>query len=116
MMMINQESKYALQIVLYISHQSKEKVVSAKEISDMERISLNAVLKISRSLAKNGILESSRGSKGGFKINKEKINFFEIIKVIQGDPFLLEKKDNEIDNFLYKIQKEMKTKLENKLI
>lgn len=101
---------------MYISNQSKEKVVSAKEISDIEGISLNAVLKISRNLAKSGILESSRGSKGGFKINKEKINFFEIIKIIQGNPFILEKNENEVDTFLYKIQKEMKNKLENKLI
>lgn len=115
-MIINQESRYALQIVLYISQQSKHKIISAKEISDAEGISLNFILKISRNLAKNDILESLRGSKGGFRLKKEKINFFEIIKIIQGNPFTLEKNENAIDIFLYKIQKEMKTKLENKLI
>lgn len=115
-MLINKESLYALKIICYLSKQDKNRVVGGKEIAAKEEISISFTLKILGILVRNDIVESFKGIKGGFKLKKYNLNFYEIIKLIQKDIFILLEKKSEVEAFIYIVQENLKSMMENKTI
>ncbi len=116
-MKINKESEYAIRIVKYLSEIPENKLIGSKEISEKEEISINMTTKILRFLANYGIIESYRGTLGGYRLKRDKVSYYEIIKAIQGELYILndfkslEQKENEVKKNLWKIQKICKNKL-----
>ncbi|WP_026486754.1 RrF2 family transcriptional regulator [Caldanaerobius polysaccharolyticus] len=84
-MRLTQASDYALRIVLHLSRKKGE-VVEADAISDAEKIPKRFLLKICRDLIKAGIIESSRGKNGGYRLanNPENITMKDVILAVEG--------------------------------
>lgn len=85
-MRISQEADYAIRVVTYLSQAKLTEVVGAKIIADHESITLPFLLKLLRKLTKAGIIQSFRGTKGGYALTKppEKISLKEVIEAIDG--------------------------------
>lgn len=66
--------------------QSKNKLVSVKEIAAKLEISANHLSKVLQRLTKAGFIESVKGFNGGFKLllEPEKISFLEIYELFDG--------------------------------
>ena len=85
--MFSRSCQYALQAVLYIAlHGQAKKSISAKEIAGSQGIPLHFLSKILQLLVRHNILDSIKGPKGGFSLNKpaEELKLLEIVEVIDG--------------------------------
>lgn len=85
-MRINQETDYALRVVLLLSKRGLHNRVGAKEIADKKKIPLRFALKLLRKLNQSGITRSYRGADGGYAINRapEEITIKDVIEAIEG--------------------------------
>ncbi|MDT3700654.1 MAG: Rrf2 family transcriptional regulator [Thermincola sp.] len=88
-MKLTQATDYAFRIVLYLT-KKREEVIEAEVIADVEKIPKRFLLKICRDLAMGGIIDSSRGKNGGYKLAKdpEKITLKDVFTAIEGDIIL----------------------------
>lgn len=66
--MLTDTAEYALRAVLYLARQETGARVSAAQIADDLELPKNYLSKILRRLARRGVLESSRGPTGGFRL------------------------------------------------
>lgn len=67
--MLSDTAEYALRAVLYISqHASPERLVRTDQVAEALGVPRNYLSKILHLLAKQGVLESSRGVQGGFRL------------------------------------------------
>lgn len=87
-MKINQSTFFAFRI-LYRLYQGKDRMVTSKEIAEMEELSQGVVLKILQKLSRVGIcyVQQGRGAVcGGFTLAKsiDEITVFEILKTMEG--------------------------------
>lgn len=84
-MYINLESDYAVRIILYLIRE--DKMIDAKKISNATGVTIKFVHKIMRKLLNNGIVESQKGSKGGYLLLKKpnEITLLEIIEMVEGE-------------------------------
>jgi Rrf2 family protein len=84
-MQITRETDYAIRCVLHLS-ESPDKVASAEEIATAREIPKSFVSKILQKLAKNDIVRSLRGTKGGFTLMRRPldISLLDVIEAIQG--------------------------------
>ncbi|MCF8368062.1 MAG: Rrf2 family transcriptional regulator [Bacteroidales bacterium] len=59
---------------------------NVNQLADKTRFSKNHLAKVMNTLVKNGLLDSERGPKGGFRLKeeKQKVSLFEILEVIDG--------------------------------
>ena len=85
-MNINQESDYALRLVLMLSIEGLDNKLDAKFLSEKANIPLRFLLKLTRKLVQAGIVKSYRGINGGYAITKEpkNITLKDVIEAIQG--------------------------------
>lgn len=85
-MMISTKGRYALMIMTYIAEHQDESVVSLKDIAEHKNMGIKYLEIIVSSLNKAGLLESTRGKNGGYKLNREPKNYtlLEILKVAEG--------------------------------
>ena len=65
--MLSQTAEYALRAVLYVA-QHGDRLVQAGEMAQALRIPRNYLSKIAHALAREGVLESTRGKSGGFRL------------------------------------------------
>lgn len=70
-MNITTKGRYALQIMLDIAQQETECYTSIKEIARRQDISVKYLEAIASTLNKAGLLESSRGKNGGYRLSRE---------------------------------------------
>lgn len=84
-MLITRETDYALRCVLYLAR-TVDKVASVGEISENMDIPKSFLAKILQRLVREGIVESSRGARGGFWLvkNPEHITILEVMTAMQG--------------------------------
>ncbi len=84
-MFITREADYAVRCVLFLS-QEASRVVSAGEIAESMTIPKSFVAKILQRLARGGIVRSTQGIAGGFRLARRsaKISILEVIETIQG--------------------------------
>jgi Rrf2 family protein len=89
-MNINQESDYALRIVLMLSKEGLDNKLDAKTLSEKGSIPLRFLLKLTRKLTQAGIVKSYRGVNGGYAITREPkdITLKDVVEAIQG-PFII---------------------------
>lgn len=86
-MKITRAGDYALKVMAYIASQGKDKVFMRNELSTICKIPDSFLGKILQSLAKNELLVSERGKKGGFRFVKspEDVTIYDIITAVEGE-------------------------------
>lgn len=86
--MLSNSSKYAIKAVLFLAlNTSEENKVMAKDISQPINVPQAYIAKLLQGLAKEGIVSSVRGPKGGFYLNETNLNhsIMSIVHVIDGE-------------------------------
>ena len=88
--MLTKRVKYALKALIFLA-KNQEILISAKTISEQEKIPLKFLEQILRELKMNKILKSERGADGGYALLKtpEEINVTQIIRIIDGPVAML---------------------------
>ena len=83
---LRRNTDYALRAMVYLSVSYGDRLVSVKELTQKGRFPYQHGCKILQRLRQAGLVESTMGAKGGFKLSRQpaKINLYEIIKALQG--------------------------------
>ncbi|MDD4688450.1 MAG: Rrf2 family transcriptional regulator [Eubacteriales bacterium] len=86
-MKISSKGRYALRMMIGIAQHNAGEWTSIKDISERQGISIKYLEQIVTNLTKSGLLISSRGPKGGYKLAKspDKYTAGEILRVIEGN-------------------------------
>lgn len=84
MLKLSKLSDYASIILAYIANQKK--LVSCEEVSTANNISFSTSSKLLKQLAKHNLLISKKGSKGGYRFEKDvnEISMLDIVTAIDG--------------------------------
>ncbi|MCP4969347.1 MAG: Rrf2 family transcriptional regulator [Arcobacter sp.] len=69
-MELNTTTKYAIRVLCYIAKNGKERLYSAKELSDILHIPYKFLTKIMNELVKSDYIISIRGREGGYQLAK----------------------------------------------
>jgi Rrf2 family iron-sulfur cluster assembly transcriptional regulator len=87
--MLSNTTRYALRALIYlaINNEDGKKKIGIKRIAKDINIPSPFLGKILQTLAKQKILDSTKGPNGGFSISKQmqKITLYEVIKIIDGN-------------------------------
>ena len=85
-MKISTRGQYALRLMLDIACQGEGAVVSLKEISERQGISVKYLEQIILRLNRNGYLQSIRGFQGGYRMTRppEEYNVGEMLRTVEG--------------------------------
>lgn len=85
-------TNYALHTMVHLMRVPKENAVGVQELAEMQKLSPTYLSKILTKLTKAGLIESTPGAKGGYKIarNQTDASFFDVIKAIEGDANLFD--------------------------
>ncbi|MEW6064964.1 transcriptional regulator [Desulforamulus profundi] len=85
-MRLNQATDYAFRAVLYLSQLPKGQLAEAKVIAEQEKIPIRFLLKILRSMATAGIVESFRGVSGGYALARDPkdITMKDVVEAVEG--------------------------------
>jgi len=89
-LIFSRQCEYALQAVLYMSAQPKNRYTNIIEISKKLEIPMPFLGKTLQLLVQSKILSSQKGPKGGFRLEKnpDEIALFHVVDVIDGTDFL----------------------------
>ncbi|HEX9022034.1 MAG TPA: Rrf2 family transcriptional regulator [Nitrospirota bacterium] len=84
-MLITKETDYAVRCILYLA-QADAQIANVTEVSRKMHIPKTFLAKIFQRLARAGLVESSRGMNGGFRLSKPPsvISLLDIMEAIQG--------------------------------
>jgi Rrf2 family protein len=84
--MITKTTENAVQVLLYLSKQKPERVISHHEMAQKMDVSPSYLSKVLVNLVKAGLIKSFRGASGGVQLNyaPEQINLLQIIEACQG--------------------------------
>ena len=82
----SKKCEYGMQAVLYLAALEKGTLVSAEEISKILKIPREFVSKILQSLKESGLILSSKGKSGGFRLAKDasRIKLIDVVAAIDG--------------------------------
>ena len=85
-MKISTKGRYALRLLLDIAQQGKGAVVSLKEVSQRQNISVKYLEQIVLRLNKAGFLKSIRGVQGGYMLTREPKDYGvgEVLRAVEG--------------------------------
>jgi Rrf2 family protein len=83
---LRRNTDYALRIVVHLARQWKGKLSSSRDIAAAEGVSYDLTCKLLQKLAKNSLVKSTMGPKGGFELQQgpDKITIGQVIKSVQG--------------------------------
>jgi Rrf2 family protein len=86
MKLINKNTDYAVRAIMELAG-SGESFMSAKEISEKQKIPYQFLRRVLAPLIKNGIIKSKEGAGGGVKlaIGPDKIRIIDLIKTYHGN-------------------------------
>ena len=84
-MFVTREADYAVRCVLFLSREA-DRTVSANEIANSMAVPKSFLSKILQRLSKKGIVQSSQGMAGGFRLARlpDQVNLLEVLEAIQG--------------------------------
>ncbi len=84
-MLVTRQTDYAVRCVLYLARE-KDQIASVGEIAKQMQIPKSFLAKILQRLVREGIVESIRGMRGGFRLLKQSsdITLLEIFTAMQG--------------------------------
>lgn len=69
-MNVTSKGRYALRVMLDLAQHPDEGYISLKTIADRQRVSMKYLEIIVSSLKKAGLVDSTRGKEGGYKLNR----------------------------------------------
>ena len=86
-MKVSTKGRYAIRLMLDIALNSNGENVALKDIAARQNISIKYLEQIIGQLCKFGLLKSTRGSQGGYKLTKEpkEYKIGDILRVTEGD-------------------------------
>ena len=86
MLQISRRVEYALRAALHLAAHDGAEPLTFREIGDQQGIPKDFLAKILRTLVDAGLVESSRGSSGGFRLARppETVTFLEVIEAVEG--------------------------------
>src|SRR5690348_13347440 len=124
-MKYSQATNYALHTMMYFVALPLGKTIGVQQLAELQELSPTYLSKILTRLVKAGMIESTPGVKGGYKLtrNKEDISFLDVIHAIEGTASLFhcdDGKDHQgclIQNVMTQAEQQMETYLkERKLV
>lgn len=88
-MLITREVDYAVRVLRVLADES---TVSVREICKKEDISMSITYKITRKMEKAGIIQSYRGTNGGYALKKslDEISLYDVIEVVDKQMLITE--------------------------
>ncbi len=89
-MQITRQADYAMRAVAYLANLGPEKRAATSQIAEEQQIPPSFLAKIVSQLSVAGLLQTSRGARGGVSLARtpEKISFLEVVEAIDG-PILI---------------------------
>jgi Rrf2 family protein len=89
-MQITRQADYAVRAVLYLTQLGKEQRAATSQIAQDQQIPPSFLAKIVSQLSVAGLLQTSRGARGGVSLARspEEISLLEVVEAIDG-PILL---------------------------
>ncbi|MFD1851623.1 Rrf2 family transcriptional regulator [Oceanobacillus bengalensis] len=115
-------TNYALHTVVHLMLQPDGSSVGVQELAEMQQLSPTYLSKVLTKLRKAGLIESTPGAKGGYKISRTKheISFLDVIHAIEGDTSLFDCTIHHegcmIENTMRQAEENMKAELASKLL
>lgn len=100
MIRITKNADYGILLMAEMAAEGVGSLHNARNLSDATRIPLPMVSKILKTLARDGLLLSHRGQKGGYSLSKpaDQITVAEIITALEGPIALIQCADHEKDH------------------
>lgn len=115
-------TNYALHTLAYLIRLPKGNTIGVQELAEIQKLSPTYLSKILTKLTKAGLIESSPGVKGGYKISRtqNEISFLDVINAIEGDTNLFECSIHHegclIENVMRQAEENMKQELQSKFL
>jgi len=115
-------TNYALHTMVYLMLQPRENLVGVQELAEMQDLSPTYLSKVLTKLTKAGLIESTPGAKGGYKVSRTKheISFLDVIVAIEGETSLFDCSIHHegciIENVMRQAEENMKDQLASKLL
>lgn len=83
---ISKKVEYALMTLRFMANKPKDAQVSVREICQTFHIPFDTTAKVMQALSHHGILDSSQGIKGGYKLSRslQSISFLEVSSIAEG--------------------------------
>ena len=80
-------TNYALHTMVHLIRLPQNSTIGVQELAEFQKLSPTYLSKILTKLTKGGLIESTPGAKGGYKISKSpnEISFLDVIIAIEGD-------------------------------
>lgn len=85
-MKLSTRAKYGLRALIDLGLHSQEEVVSIQSIAGRQNISVSYLEQLMAKLKKAGLVESTRGAQGGYRLGKpeNEISVGDILRVLEG--------------------------------
>ncbi|WP_033541697.1 RrF2 family transcriptional regulator [Planococcus sp. CAU13] len=115
-------TNYALHTMVHMMRQPEGEPIGVQELAEMQKLSPTYLSKILTKLTKSGLIESTPGVKGGYKISRrqKEISFLDVIQSIEGNTNLFECSIHHegclIENVMRQAEDNMKEELAGKLL
>jgi Rrf2 family protein len=100
-MQITRQADYAVRAVLYLAQLGEEQRAATSQIAENQQIPPSFLAKIVSQLSVAGLLQTSRGARGGVSLARspEEISLLEVVEAIDGPILLNECVGNGACNF-----------------
>ncbi|RRJ65979.1 RrF2 family transcriptional regulator [Paenibacillus oralis] len=91
-MKFSKATNYALHTILFLAAATPNKLIGVQQLAERQEVSPTYLSKILTKLVKAGMIESTSGANGGYRLkrNWEDISFLDIIHAIEGTASLFE--------------------------
>ncbi|MGD6965592.1 RrF2 family transcriptional regulator [Rossellomorea vietnamensis] len=115
-------TNYALHTMVHLMLEPGRSSMGVQELAEMQHLSPTYLSKILTKLTKAGLIESTPGAKGGYKISRknQEISFLDVINAIEGDTSIFECSIHHegclIENVMRQSEENMKAELKSKLL
>lgn len=115
-------TNYALHTMVHLMLRPRESLVGVQELAEMQHLSPTYLSKVLTKLKKAGLIDSTPGAKGGYKISrtKQEISFLDVIHAIEGDTSLFDCSIHHegclIENTMRQAEGNMKSELQSMLL
>ena len=88
-MLISRTSQYAIQSLIYLATQSRDRPVLTRDVAEKLKVPSAYLSKIMQGLSRGGVVKSSRGRHGGFCLSADpaEIDLMRILLVTEGNEF-----------------------------
>ncbi|WP_150271416.1 Rrf2 family transcriptional regulator [Paenibacillus tepidiphilus] len=91
-MKFSKATNYALHTMLFLAASPQHKLIGVQQLAERQQVSTTYLSKILTKLVKAGMIESTSGANGGYRLkrNFEEISFLDVIHAIEGTASLFE--------------------------